>query len=100
MFETDEAAKRIHRLLAAQDVTRKPGELPKCFDQEVGPDPISYPAACSSEYLDALMETMRIEFDGLVASGTFGEVTENHLGVQYRRRQVTVQVEGRFAWYG
>ena len=72
-FGPDEGGKRIHGLLAVQEVTRKPGELPKCLVREAGPEPVSYPAACSSEYSDVWM---RMEFDGLVAAGTFAEVTE------------------------
>ena len=48
---------------------------PKCLVREAGPEPVSYPAACSSEYSDVWMEAMRMEFDGFVAAGTFAEVT-------------------------
>ena len=50
VFGPDEGGKLIHGLLAAQEVNRKPGELPKCLVQEAGPEPVSYPATCSSEY--------------------------------------------------
>ena len=76
VFGPDEGGKLIHGLLAVQEVTRKPGELPKCLVREAGPEPVSYPAACSSEYSDVWMEAMSKEFDGLVAAGTFAEVTE------------------------
>ena len=64
MFEPDEGGKLIHGLLAVQEVTRTPGELPKCLVREAGPEPLSYPAACSSRYSDVWMEAMRMEFDG------------------------------------
>ena len=38
--------------------------------------PGSGAAAYSSKYSDVWMETMRMEFDRLVAAGTFAEVTE------------------------
>ena len=66
----------IHGLLAVQGVTRKPGELPKCLVREAGPEPVSYPVACSSEYADVWVEAMTMEFDGLVEAGTFAEMTE------------------------
>ena len=72
MFGPEEGGKLIHGLLAVQ-VTRKPGELRKCFVREAGPESVSYPAACSLQYLDVWMEAMRMEFDGLVAAGTFAE---------------------------
>ena len=75
IFGPDEGGKIFHGLLAVE-VTRKPGELPKCDVREAGPEPVSYPAACWSEYSDVWMEAMRMEFDGLVAAGTFAEVTE------------------------
>ena len=76
VFGPDGGGQLIHGLLAVQDVTRKPGELLKCLVQEAGPEPVSYPAACSSEYSDVWMEAMSKEFDGLVAVGTFAEVSE------------------------
>ena len=76
VFGPDEGDKLIHELLAVQEITRKPGELPKCLVRETGPEPVSYPAACSSEYSDGWMEAISKEFDGLVAAGTFAEVTE------------------------
>ena len=76
IFGPGEGGKIIHGLLAVQEVTRKPGELPKCLVREAEPEPVSYPAACSSEYSDVWMEAMRMEFDGLVAAGSFAEVTE------------------------
>ena len=48
MFGPDEGGKIIHGLLAVQEVIRKPGELPKCLVREAGPEPVSYPTACSS----------------------------------------------------
>ena len=58
-----------HGLLAVQEVTRKPGELPKCLVKEAGPEPLSYTDTCSSEYSDVWMEAMRMEFDGLMTAG-------------------------------
>ena len=58
MCGPDEGGKIIHGLLAVQDVTRKPGGLPKCLVRETRPGPISYPAACSSEYSDVWMEAI------------------------------------------
>ena len=51
-FGPDEGGKLIHWLLAVQEATRKPGELPKCVVKEAGSEPVWYPAACSSEYSD------------------------------------------------
>ena len=76
MFGPDEGGKVIHGLLVVQDVTRRPGELPKCLVREAGPGPVSYPAAWSSESWGLWMEAMRVEFDGLVAAGTFAEMAE------------------------
>ena len=76
VFGPEEVGKVVHGLLAVQEVTRKPGELPKCLVREAGPEPVSYPAACSSEYSDVRMEAKSKEFDGLVAAGTFAEVSE------------------------
>ena len=76
IFAPDEEGKLIHGLLAIEEVTRKMGELPKCLVWDAGSDPVSYPAACSSEHSDIWMQAMRMEFDGLVAAGTFAEVTE------------------------
>ena len=45
----DVGGKLVRGLLAVQEVTRKPGELPKFLVREAGPEPVSYPAACSSE---------------------------------------------------
>ena len=39
----------------------------------MGPEPDSYTAACSSEYSEVWMEAMKMDFDGLVAAGTFCE---------------------------
>ncbi|CAN0044804.1 unnamed protein product, partial [Sphacelaria rigidula] len=39
-------------------------------------EPLSYPAACSSRYSDVWMEAMRIGFSGLMAAGTFADVTD------------------------
>ena len=75
MFGADEGVTLIHGILAVQDVTRKPGELPKNLVREAGPEPASYLAACSSEYSDVWMKSRRMEFDGLAAAGTFEEVT-------------------------
>ena len=77
MLGPDEGGKLIHGLLAVRKVTRKPGELRKYLVLEAGPEPISYPPKCSSEDLDVWIETMKMECDGLVAAGTFAEVTEN-----------------------
>ena len=52
-FGPEQGGKLIHGLLAAQ-VTRKPGELPKYLVREAGPEPVSYPAACSLQYSDDL----------------------------------------------
>ena len=76
VFGPGEGGKLIHGLLAVQEITRKPGELPKCLVREAGPEPVSYPAACSSEYSDVWIEAMSKEFDGLVAAGTFSEMIE------------------------
>ena len=76
MFGPNDGDKLIRELLAVQEVSRNSGELPKCLVGEGGPEPVSYPAACSWEYSDVWMEAMRMEFDGLVAAGTFVEVTE------------------------
>ena len=76
MFGPDEGGKLIHWLLAVQKAHRKPGELPKCLVREARPEPVSYPATCSSQYSDVWMEAMRIEFDGLAAARTFAEATE------------------------
>ena len=76
MFGPDEEGKLIHGLLAVQEVIRTPGELPKCLAREAGPEPVWYPAACSSGYSDVWMEAMSKEFNGLVVAGTFAEVTE------------------------
>ena len=72
MFGPDEGGKLIHGLLAVQ-VTRKPGELPKCLVREAGPEPVPYHASCSSQYSGVWMEAMRMEVDELVAAGTFAE---------------------------
>ena len=48
MFGPDEGGKIIQWLLAVQEGMRKPGELPKCLVREAGPEPVSYPTACSS----------------------------------------------------
>ena len=64
MFGPDEGGKIFHGLQAAQDVTRKMRELPKCLVREAGSETVSYPA----EYSDAWVEGMRAEFDGLVAN--------------------------------
>ena len=71
MFGPHEGGKVIHGLLAVHEVTHKPGELPKCPVRESGPEPVSYPAAYSSEYSDVWMEAVRMEFDGFAAAGTF-----------------------------
>ena len=76
VFGPDEGGKLIHGLLAVQEVTRKPGEWPKCLVREAGPEPVSYPASCSSEYSVVWMESMSKEFDGLVAAGAFADMTE------------------------
>ena len=73
IFGPDEGGKLVHGLLAVQEVTRIPGELPRCLVPEAGPEPVSYPVACWSEYSDVWMEAMRMVFDGLVAAGTFAE---------------------------
>ena len=72
----DEEGKLIHGLLAAQKVTRKTGEIPKCLFQEAGPEPESYHVPRSSQYSDEWMESVRMEFDRLVTVGTFAEVNE------------------------
>ena len=94
VFGPDEGGKLIHGILAVQEVTRKPGELPKCLVREAGPEPVSYPAACSSEYSDVWMEAMSKEFDGLVAAGTFAEVTEIPEGCNIVDAKWLVQGEG------
>ena len=76
VFGSDEGRKLIHGLLAVREVIRKPGELPKCLVGEAGPEPVSYPAACTSEYSDLWMRAMSKEFDGLAAAGTFAEETK------------------------
>ena len=75
-FGPDDGGKLIHGLLVVQEVTCKPGKLPKCLVREAGSEPVSYPAACSSRYSDVWMEAMKMEFEGLVAAETFAEVTE------------------------
>ena len=40
MFGADEGGKLIHALLVVQEVTRKPGELPKYLVREAGPEPV------------------------------------------------------------
>ena len=42
MFVSDQGGKLIHGLLAVQEVTRKPGGLPKCLVREAGPESVSY----------------------------------------------------------
>lgn len=71
---SDEGGRVIRGQLAVQEFTRKPGELPRCLVKEAGPDPLSYPAACSSQHSDVRIETMMIEFDGLMAAGMFAGV--------------------------
>lgn len=41
----------------------------------MGPEVLSYPAACASQYPDVWKEAMRVEFDELTAAGTFSKVT-------------------------
>ena len=53
MFGPDEGGKIFHGLLAVEEVTRKPGESTECLAREAGPESVSHPAACSSEYSDA-----------------------------------------------
>ena len=69
MFGPDEGGKLIHGLLVVQEISREPVELPKCLVREAGPEAVSYPAACSSQYSGVWMEAMRMKFDGLVAAG-------------------------------
>ena len=76
IFGPGEGGKLIHGLRTASEVIRKPGELPKCLVREAGPKPVSYPAACLSEYSDVWMEVVRMDFDGIVAAETFADVTE------------------------
>lgn len=52
----DEGGKVIHDLLAVQEATRKPGELPEFLVKEAGPKSLSYPTACSSQDSDVWMK--------------------------------------------
>ena len=72
----DEGGKLVHALLAVQEVVRKPGQIPKCLFRGVGPDPVSYSKACSSEYSDVWMAAMGMSFDGLMAAENVAEGTE------------------------
>ena len=76
MSGPDEGGKLFHGLLAVQGVTRKPGVLPKRLVREAGPEPVSYHAACLSQYSDVWLEAIRMEFDALVAAGTSAEVNQ------------------------
>ena len=62
--------------LRVVQVTRRPGELPKWLVWEAGPEPVSYPAACSSECSDVWMRAMKMEFEGPAAAGTFAGMIE------------------------
>ena len=45
VFGPDEGGKLVDGMLAVQEVTRKPGEIPKCLAREARPELVSYPAA-------------------------------------------------------
>ena len=49
MWAPDEGGKIIYGMLEVQQVTREPGELPKCLVKEAEPVSLSYSAACPSQ---------------------------------------------------
>ena len=50
--------------------------MPKCTIQEAEPEPTSYTAARASKYAEIWKKSMDAEFAGLLAAGTFTEVSE------------------------
>lgn len=72
----DEGGKTLHGLLAVQEVTHRPDEVPKCLVKDARSEPLSYAAACSSIHSDVWEEAMWIEFDGPTVDGTFSRVAE------------------------
>ena len=98
MIEPDQGSKIIHELLVVQEVIRKPEELPMCLVREAEPEPVSCHAACSPQCSDVWMEAMRIECDGLVATGTFAEMNEIPQGCDIVGVKWLYEWKGEFAW--
>ena len=78
--------------------TRKLGELPKMFrpGSRAGASvvPCGMLVAVSSQYSDVWMESMRMEFGGLVAAGTFAEENETSEGCNI------IDVRWLYKWKG
>ena len=73
MLGPDEGGRVVNALVAEQ-VEQSDG-LPKCTIQEAEPEPTSYAAACASKDAEVWKKSMDAEFAGLVAAGTFTEVS-------------------------
>ena len=63
----------VHGLVAEQ-VEQSDG-VPKCTIREAEPEPTSYTAASASKYTELWKKSMDAEFVGLVAAGTFTQVS-------------------------
>ena len=80
MFGPDERGKLIHGLLAVQEVTHKPGELPKMFVPGSGAGASFIPCGMLVGVLGRVDGGDEDKIDGLVETGTFAELTETPEG--------------------